>query len=177
MKYAAATIRQTLRAHQSRIILVLLSLVLAGHSIAGRFSSPIARHRSRLDALRPGPFSKPNSLTGYFSKTGVQWIYWQSQRAAAGEDPSTGAWMAALEAEQQALINLGVYERHWMYFPASLDRKHPLLRATSVGQTRYTLHFDQNRPLQIRVTAEPSEILEFKRAIGAAIGADFGHAP
>ena len=138
-------------------VLVLTLVTLGAAWMLRPDPSSADQHLRRLESLQRGPFRAPT--------TTAQWFRFQTVRWLLQGRPTLQQWSDALEAEQQALINLGIYERRWIKLPAKVQIDHAALARTAIGKTRYSIHINGHCPTLLRVTARPDEIFEYEQTL------------
>jgi hypothetical protein len=115
----------------------------------------LSQHVQRLALLRQGPLRPPQRASDLFRT--VPWLL-------SGR-PTFQEWGDRLEAEQQALISLGYYERRWVPWRDANPQWESAFTNAVVWRTRYCLHGDSKRLGEIRVTARPDDVLEFENIV------------
>jgi len=117
----------------------------------------ISYHLQYLTVLKQGPFVPPHRVRDVFSRRTLQWL-------RLGR-PTFQEWGDRLEEEQQALINLGYYERKWVPWKNGEQEWESAFTNTAIWRERFCIHGDFRRPTEIRLTARPAEILEFEAIV------------
>lgn len=120
----------------------------------------IRYHLQRLGDLRQGKFaSRPSDLRDYLRRD--TWVWYLRGK------PS----IADMEQEQQALIQLGYFERRELRFiHRTLDAQlwsefRMAVSNTPLAERRYMLHLDGRQPSVIRVTTCKADIPAFERIV------------
>jgi hypothetical protein len=153
--------------HRRALALTVLTLTILAHQLHTRLTrTEIDSHLARLEYLRTGPFLKPRSARAWFSHDAARYLQWTTRQWLANQPDTFDHWINALESEQQALVTLGHYQRLWLNLPAT----NALAKLTPPPREilpRFTLHYHNGRPTQIRVTARPDQIHQLTAALAS----------
>jgi len=117
-------------------------------------------HLERLGDLRQSKFiSRPSSLRDYCRRD--TWLWYLHGKPSIDD----------MEHEQQALIQLGYFERRELTFShRALDAQlwsqfRSAVSNSPLAEWRYMLHLDDSRPSVIRVTTCKADIPVFERIV------------
>lgn len=123
---------------------------------------PVQEHLHALAKLRMGPFLPPHGVLQWFRIQTAEWLL-------LGR-PTYQRWTDDLEAHQNALVELGYYDRRWLPWRDKDPVWESAFTNTSVWKTRYTIR--GNGPSEIIVTVRPNDIDEFEKIIRRQIRND-----
>ena len=137
--------------------LVAVALGIAAFVLLPRPGS-VRYHLQRLGDLRQTKFiSRPSTLRDYFRRD--TWLWYFHGRPSIGD----------MEQEQQALIQIGYFERRELTFShRALDERfwsefRSAVSNSPLAEWRYMLHLDDRRPSVIRLTTCKADIPVFER--------------
>jgi hypothetical protein len=143
------------------VVTVAIAATITGLVLTSPTRGSARYHLARLGSLRQQPpFVAPSSFRDYLRPRTWSW-YLRGK-------PSISDNVAAMEAEQQALIKLGRFERSELTFnhravDGELWREFRSAVSNSpLAEFRYMLHLDTSRPSVIRVTTDKMDIPVFQ---------------
>jgi hypothetical protein len=138
---------------------VVLTIAIAAFVFLPR-PGTVPYHLQRLGDLRHSKFvSRPSTLRDYLRSD--TWLWYLRGKPSLPD----------MEQEQQALIQLGYFERRELTFRhRSLDAQlwsefRSAVSNSPLAECRYMLHLDDSRPSVIRVTTYKTDIPVFERIV------------